>query len=580
MRLNQHLTRLARKAMQEAFGLESPEPDLRVATDPRFGDYQINGVLPLAKQLKGNPRQLAEKLVAALDFDGACLPPEIAGPGFINLRLDPAWVGQQVGRIAVDERLGVEEQNPTQSIVVDFSSPNVAKRMHVGHLRSTILGDSLVRTLRFLGHRVVGDNHVGDWGTQFGTLIWSFKQGHDAILLEQDPLGELERLYKHGSERARESAEVAEEARQELSRLQAGDPENKALWERFVGLSRRDAESLYDRLNVSFDSWKGESHYNQVLPALVERMVAQGLAREDQGAIAIFYGDHPELGDKPFLVRKKDGAFLYATTDLATLEERLEHYDPDRIIYVVDVRQSLHFVQLFEAARLLGMAQNGHPRLEHVGFGMMLGQDGRPFKTREGGTVTLAALLDEASERVYPKVAERYPEANHDELHRLAEQVGIGAVKYADLCQHRTTDYRFDWEKLLAFEGNTGPYLQYSLVRTRSLLREHLVRFGSEFEPVAGELKLEEPEEKALAVELLRLGDVLDRVAEHLTPHLLCEYLFGLGRCYNVFWDRCPILKVEIPDSVRRRRLTLSAGVARAFEIGLSLLNIPALERM
>lgn len=575
MRLNQFLAEKARAAFKTALDVDA-EPDLRPAADPKFGDYQINGVLPLAKQLKGNPRQLAEKVVAALDFEGACEAPEIAGPGFINLRLRPQWIGEQLGRVAGDERLGIAPQTPAQTVVVDFSSPNVAKRMHVGHLRSTILGDALVRTLRFLGHKVIGDNHVGDWGTQFGTIIWAWKQGHDAAELDKDPIGELERLYRLGADRSKADPAVAEAARGELARLQSGDPENKALWERFVAISRRDAEGLYARMNVSFDTWHGESHYNHVLPELVDKMIASGAAREDQGAIAIFYGDHPELGDKPFLVRKKDGAFLYATTDLATLEDRVEHYDPDRIIYVVDVRQSLHFKQLFEAARQLKMVGEGRPQLEHVGFGMILGADGRPFKTREGGTVTLAALLDEAAERVLPQVVENFPETSPEDQRRLAEQVGIAAVKFADLAQHRTTDYRFEWDRLCNFQGKTGPYLQYALVRVRSIFR----KYGRDFAPNSQPLDLDNPFEVALATEILRLGDTLDRVAESLTPHVLCEGLYELASRYSVFYDKCPILRDDIDEPTRQRRLHLCWATARALEIGLTCLNIPALDRM
>lgn len=574
MRLNQFLAEKARAAFKTALDVDA-EPDVRPATDPKFGDYQINGVLPLAKQLKAKPRDLAEKVVAALDFGGACEAPEIAGPGFINLRLRPAWIGAQLGQVVADERLGIEPQSPAQTIVVDFSSPNVAKRMHVGHLRSTILGDALVRTLRFLGHKVIGDNHVGDWGTQFGTILWAWKQGHNPEELEKDPVGELERLYRLGSERSKEDEAVANAARQELARLQSGDQENKALWERFVGISRQDAERLYGRMNVSFDTWHGESHYNHVLPALVERMVASGVAREDQGALAIFYGDHPELGDKPFLVRKKDGAFLYATTDLATLEDRMQHYDPDRILYVVDVRQSLHFKQLFEAARMLGLVGQDRPRLEHIGFGMMLGADGRPFKTREGGTVTLAALLDEAAERVLPQVRENFPEATAEEHARLAEQVGIAAVKYADMAQHRTTDYRFEWDRLCNFQGNTGPYLQYALVRIRSIFRN-----APDFAPGSEPLGLDNPYELGLAIELLRMGDALDRVAENSTPHVLCDYLFGVASKFSLFYEKCPVLKEGVSSEDRVRRLRLCWVTARALEIGLGCLNIPALDRM
>ncbi|MEW6279436.1 MAG: arginine--tRNA ligase, partial [Candidatus Eremiobacterota bacterium] len=543
-RVLQKLSANAREAFARALNVEA-DPDVRPTSDARFGDYQINGVLPLAKQLKDNPRMLAERVLGQMPSDGMVEAATIAGPGFINLRISPQWLAAEIGRRAADPRLGVEPVARPERVVVDFSSPNVAKRMHVGHLRSTIIGDALVRTLRFLGHRVVGDNHLGDWGTQFGMLIWAWKQEARPEALESDPLGELERLYKLGSERARAEESVAEAARQELARLQAGDPENRALWQKFVDLSRQDAQGLYARLNVGFDTWHGESHYHDALPGVVERLLQSGVAREDQGAVAVFFDDHPDLADKPFLVRKRDGAYLYATTDLATLEERIRDYDPDIVVYVVDVRQSLHFHQLFETARRLGMLPGGRPRLAHVGFGMMLGLDGRPFKTREGGTVTLRALLDEAQERILPIVAEKWPDASPEEQRSIAARVGIAAVKYADLCQHRTTDYKFDWNKLLAADGNTGPYLLYALVRIRSVFREHVARFDSAYVPDGLPVSLREPAERNLALTLLRLGDVLDKVAEALTPHVLCEYLYDLARAFNTFYHDCPVLKGE-----------------------------------
>ncbi|MCA9514635.1 MAG: arginine--tRNA ligase, partial [Myxococcales bacterium] len=398
-RLNQTLSEMAARAMREALGLESPNPELRPATDARFGDYQINGVLPLAKELKENPRKLAEKVVAALDTGGICLAPEIAGPGFINLRLDPAWVATALGAAAADARLGVAPVGDPQSIVIDFSSPNVAKRMHVGHLRSTVIGDALVRTLKFLGHTVVGDNHLGDWGTQFGILIWAWKRERDEAALAADPIGELERLYKLGTERGKADPEVAEACRQELAKLQAGDAENKALWERFVAISKEAAATVYERLEVEFDAWHGESFYHDRLHGVVEGLLERALAVETQGAIGIFF-DEPGLPETPYLIRKSDGAFLYATSDIATVEYRLEAYGADRIIYVVDVRQSDHFRQLFATIRKMGY----DVKMEHVGFGMMLGADGRPFKTRDGGTVRLDSLLDEAEARILPLV--------------------------------------------------------------------------------------------------------------------------------------------------------------------------------
>ena len=568
------LSELAARAIRDGLGVDA-EPDVRPTGDPRHGDYQVNGVLPLARELRDNPRKLAARVVERLEPGGMLLAPEIAGPGFVNLRLDPAWVARTLGSAAVDERMGVAPVAQPRTIVVDFSSPNVAKRMHVGHLRSTIIGDALVRTLRFLGHRVVGDNHVGDWGTQFGILLWAWKHARDEAALAADGIGELERLYKLGNEAQKADPAVADACRAELASLQAGEGEARALWERFVAISRADAERLYARLEVSFDSWRGESAYEEALPGVVETLLARGIARESQGAIAIFYPDDPDLAERPFLVRKSDGAFLYATTDLATIGHRVEALGAERLVYVVDVRQSLHFRQLFSAARLMGF----DVQAEHVGFGMMLGADGRPFRTRDGGTVTLEALLAEAEERILPIVRDRWPRASEEEARHIAARVGIGAVKYADLAQNLTTDYRFDWNKLLAADGNTGPYLQYTLVRIRSVLREHETRTGAAFHPDGAPLVLATPEELDLATELLKLGDTLDRVALHLRPHVLCEYLYGLARKFNPFYAKCPILGTE-DERLRRSRLTLCALASRALEIGLGCLNLPLLDRM
>ena len=565
---------MARRAIKAALDLDA-DPDVRESTNPRFGDYQINGVLPLAKIAKANPRELASKVVAALDTEGLCLEPEIAGPGFINLRLDPTWLAQELGRAASDPRLGVSSAPNPRRIVIDYSSPNVAKRMHVGHLRSTIIGDALARTLRFLGHEVVGDNHIGDWGTQFGILLWAWARHADEAALEADPVGELERLYKLGSEAARGDESIGEACRAELAALQAGDQERKALWDRFVAISRADAESIYARLNVSFTSWHGESFYHPRLPGVVESLIEAGLARESDGAIAVFFEDIEQLADKPFLVRKRDGAFLYATTDLATIDYRMETYTPDQMIYVVDVRQSLHFRQLFETARRRGV----HCDLQHVGFGMMLGNDGRPFRTRDGGTITLASLLDEAEARILPLVQDKWPDEPEVGQRAIASEVGIGAVKYADLSPNLATDYRFDWDKLLAADGNTGPYLQYTLVRIRSIFREYESRFGAAYEGDEEPLLLESAEELELAKELLRLGDVLDRVERNLRPHVICDYLYSLSRKYNPFYANCKVLGADT-EALRRSRLALCAATARALEIGLDCLNIPVPGRM
>jgi arginyl-tRNA synthetase len=567
------ISELATRALHTAFGVDA-DPVVRETSDPRFGDYQVNGVLPLAKKLRENPRALAAKFVEAFEHGGMFQEPEIAGPGFINLRLNPAWVAAEVGRRVADvNRLGVEPIENAQSVVIDFSSPNVAKTMHVGHLRSTIIGDSLTRTLRFLGHNVVGDNHVGDWGTQFGTLIWAWRRSDHSDEAELS-IGDLETLYKAGTAASKEDPAIAEACRAELAKLQSGDAENMKLWERFVAISRREAEDTYDRLGVEFDTWHGESSYSDALPGVITDLVDSGLAQLSDGAMVVFFEENTGLGDNPFLIQKSDGAFLYSTTDIATIRYRKEVHNAERMIYVVDVRQSLHFKQLFKTAELMGIEAT----FEHVGFGMMLGADGRPFRTRDGGTVTLASLLDEAEERILPIVVEKWPESAETDQRDIAAKVGIGAVKYADLCQNLTTDYKFEWDKLLAADGNTGPYLQYTLVRIRSVLKQYEKRTGNAFVPNDSPLTLESPEEIALALELLKFHDALDRVSQTLRPHVLCEYLYGLSRKYNPFYGACPILKAE--GEVLHSRLSLCAAAARTLEVGLSCLNLPMLERM
>lgn len=573
-RLQSMLSQRAATAIKQALGVDA-DPDVRETTDARFGDYQINGVLPLAKRLGENPRALATRVVEALDLSEMCEEPEIAGPGFINLHLKPQWLAERLGATLGDDRLGIEPVANPESIVIDFSSPNVAKRMHAGHLRSTIIGDAIARTLRFLGHTVIGDNHVGDWGTQFGTLLWAWERHADEAALASDAIGELERLYKLGSEASRSDETVAAACRAELVALQQGDGPRHALWKRFVAISRADAESIYERMNVSFDTWHGESFYHDALPGVVSDLQARGLARESEGAIAVFFEDIEKMADKPFLIRKSDGAFLYATTDLATLNYRVEHYAPTRVIYVVDVRQSLHFNQLFETFRRMGNTVD----LQHVGFGMMLGSDGRPFRTRDGGTISLAALLDEAESRILPKVEEKWPEWSDEERHATASEVGMGAVKYADLSHNLTTDYRFEWDKLLAADGNTGPYLQYTVVRLRSVLREYESRFGETFVVAGTTVSLDAPEEIALAKSILKLGDTLDAVSRTLRPHFLCDAVYDIARSFNPFYAKCSILGAP-DESTRRSRLALCHATVRAMEIGLNCLNIPMLDKM
>lgn len=565
----------ARAAIRQALDTDA-EPDVRECADPRFGDYQVNGVLPLAKTLRDNPRKLAQQVVEALGpmLADICEPLEIAGPGFINLRLKESWIAADVGRRAADPRLDVDQAADPKTIIVDFSSPNVAKKMHVGHLRSTIIGDALVRTLRFMGHTVTGDNHVGDWGTQFGIIIWAFKFHADEAALAADPVPELERLYKLGTAMGKEDPAVADLCRAELAKLQQGDEENLALWTRFVAISRADAEGLYERLGVSFDTWRGESVYNDDLAPLVERLQAEGLAQESQGATVMFFGeDAPkQLHDKPFLIRKSDGAFLYSTTDLATVEYRARHEKADRIIYVVDSRQSHHFRQLFEASRMMGYDQ---VEFVHVGFGMLLGADGKPFRTRDGKTVALADLLDEARERILPKVQEKWEDASPEEVAEIASKVGIGAVKFADLGQNLATDYKFEWDKLLAADGYTGPYVQYTIVRIRSIFR----KLGTEFQPDGGPILLDSPAALELSRELLKLSDVLVRVENTLLPHLLCEYSYSLARKFNAFYMTDKVLDAP-SEAAKQSRLTLCHATAAAFEIVVGCINLPMMDRM
>ncbi len=541
-------------------------------TNPQFGDYQADGVMAAAKARQMNPRELAQKVI--VHFDPTEIPAtwEIAGPGFINFRLDPAWLGCAILAAALDERLGMEPAAQPETIVVDFSAPNIAKPMHVGHIRSTILGDALTRVLKFLGHTVITDNHLGDWGTQFGMLIIGYRTLPNREAYERDPLAEMERIYKTVQVQAKTDPAVAVKAREELAKLQKGDPDNMALWQEFMAVSRRAFEQIYSRLGVQFDHWLGESFYNPVLSAVVQELQEKGLARPSEGAVCIFYDDDPELTGTPFLIQKQDGAFLYATTDLATVKYRVETFRPDRIIYVTDSRQQLHFKQLFAAARRWGYTM----ALEHVWFGTILGQDGKPIKTREGEPVKLEALLDEAEERARVIARDKNPELSGEELSRIARAVGIGAVKYADLMQNRTADYRFSWEKLLALDGNTAPYLQYVYARIRSIFRKGELEH---WQPEPGmEVRLLTPEEQDLAKQMIRWGDTLLEVERTYKPNVLAGFLYDLATKFNLFYQAHAVLKA--PADVRPTRLLLCDLTARYIRKGLDLLGIETLEAM
>ena len=571
--------------MQQAVRAVLPEADLstvlvRPCPDPNFGDYQTNALMSLAKARKLNPRQLATDVLAKLQVSDFCEKVEIAGAGFLNFRLKISALAETLQAAASGEHLFFEKAAPAKTIVIDFSSPNVAKPMHVGHIRSTILGDGLARTLRLLGHRVITDNHIGDWGTQFGMLLLGWKQHLRPDALKADPLGEMERLYKLVSSSAEAQDSVRDAARHELVKLQGGDEENLNVWREMLALSQQQFDSIYARLCVKFDQTLGESFYNPRLKPLVDELLARGIARESEGAIAIFFDDNPQLKEHPALIRKSDGGFNYTTTDLATLAYRLETWQPDEIIFVTDGRQQLHFQQVFAAFRKWQSAfsnpPSAFPKLAHVWFGSILGEDGRPFKTRSGETVKLADLLDEAEARAFKIVSDKNPDLPEAQRHDIARVVGVGAVKYADLLPNRQSDYVFSWEKMLALNGNTAPYLQYAFTRVRSIFRKAVET--SNIQHPTSNIQLTAAEEIGLAKHLLNFGLTLEAVAEEFRPNFLCNFLFELAGKFTAFYEICPVLKAD--DATRASRLALCDLTARVLKQGLEVLGIETVEQM
>ena len=625
---------------------------IRPAQDAKFGDYQANFAMPLKKELNQPPPQIAAQIVAATDLADLCQPPEIAGPGFINLRLRDDWLTDQLNRAVHDEHLGIERIANPRTYVIDFSSPNVAKPMHVGHIRSTVIGDALCRTLRFLGHKVFSDNHLGDWGTQFGMIIYGFKHFVDGAAYESAPVAELSRLYKlvnrlvefraslaalpaaqqHLELRqaeletlkqqpktgdkaadkktaqaiARLQTTIADQAKEveslekkiaavesvpsllelaqkhpnveeavlaETAKLHAGDSENLFLWHEFLPNCRDEIARVYGRLNVKFDFEHGESFYHDRLAAVVADLRAKGLARDSQGAVCVFL----EGFDAPMIVQKKDGAFLYSTTDLATIEYRMEVWKPDAILYVVDHRQSDHFEKLFAAAR-----QWRYPNvdLQHIKFGTVMGSDGKPYRTREGVAEGLESLIDEAVTRARAVVAENDTDGHlsPEQRQQIAEVVGTGALKYADLSQNRTTDYTFSYDKMLQMNGNTATYMQYSYARVRSIFAK------GGFEPASvrasgAKIALTHPAERALGIQLLRFAEALADTEADYMPHHLTAYLYDLARSYSAFFENCPVLRAET-DELRASRLLLCDLTARTIRTGLDLLGIQVVEKM
>jgi arginyl-tRNA synthetase len=638
---------------------EDPAPLLEMvlpSQDARHGDYQANCAMPLGKQLGQSPPEIAREIISKLQLDDLCQSAELAGPGFINLRLADSWLADQLNQLVHDPQLGLQQSSDPQTVIIDFSSPNVAKPMHVGHIRSTVIGDALVRSFRCLGHNVISDNHLGDWGTQFGMIIYGYKHFVDEQKYQQNPVAELSRLYQQvnqlidyqkvrtgldpqraeigqrqqqlseqrdrlsqlgaeeekkqakqvrrlesqlaalqdklasneaavrsldddpsQSELVRQHADVAESVLQETALLHQGDDVNRGLWEQFLPHCRQEIEKIYQRLGVQFDVQHGESFYHTQLAGVVESLEHQGLAELNDGAVCVF----SDQFETPMIVRKQDGAFLYATTDLATIQYRIEQWDPDLLLYVVDHRQSEHFDKLFDAARRW---QASELRMQHVSFGTVLGEDGRPYKTRSGTAVGLEGLLDEAVNKAHEVVTandEAKPsgaELSEQERDHVADVIGHGAIKYADLSHNRSSDYVFSYDKMMALEGNTATYMQYCYARVQSIFRRGEVDIDGLRSGFAT-IQLEHPAERELAIGLLQLPEALELVVADYRPNHLTNYLFVVAKRFASFFEQCPVLKAE-NDTVRDSRLLLCDLVARVIQHGLDLLGIDVVDRM
>jgi arginyl-tRNA synthetase len=576
---------------------------IKTATNAEHGDYQANVAMALGKALGQKPQDVAKAIIARLPANDMLEEPTVAGPGFINLRVKSTFLAKAVQEIATDPKLGVEATAKPQTIVIDLSGPNVAKPLHVGHLRSTIIGDSLVQLLRFLGHKVIGDNHLGDWGTQFGILLYGYKYFRNDAAFEADPVRELARLYLHVRGLFKKTDEDEDEGptddsvkkacQEETAKLHAGDPENVDLWQKFMPACLEMLRPIYDRLGVKIDHAHGESFYNPMLPGVVEDMLAKKIAFESKGAVVIpnAKGIIPQNEEEqrkeepPAIIRKRDGAFTYTTTDLATIKYRADQWKPDAMLYVVGTPQALHFRTLFAQAQRWGYERI---KFQHVQFGSMLGKDRKMFATRKGGVIELMSLLDDAAklglEKYEANSADRrghghdVPELDENEKREIAEVVGVGAVKYADLCQNRTTDYVFDIDKMTGTDGNTAAYMQYAFARCRAIFRKGDVdetRFRTEPPTVI----LNQPAERALALQLLRFPEALEAAATDYLPHLITGYLWDLAKSYSVFFESCPVLKAETSE-LRDSRLLLVDLVGRIIKQALDLLGIRTVERM
>ena len=563
-------TLLAKKLADALTAAKLPNAgELTPASDARFGDYQTNAALVLAKQRGENPRNVAEKILRRVDVGDLCEPPTVAGVGFINFTLRAEAVAKKAAELLQDERLGVTKTTSTRKIVIDFGSPNVAKPMHVGHIRSIVLGDALARIAQFFGHEVIRDNHIGDWGTQFGMVIYGWKNLLDRQSLQRDPIAELVRIYKETNERSTKDPSVREACRQELVKMQSGDAENLSIWKQCVDLSMGDFERAYKLLDIHYDIQRGESFYNDRLPKVVERLLKSGLAEISEGAVCVFFRDIPELADKPCIIRKRDGGYNYATTDVATVDYRINDLKADTIWIVTGAPQILHFKQIFEIARREGYKAD----FRHITHGSILGENRKLMKTRSGDNVPLRELLDEACARARKIVEEKNPDLSDAEKIDIAQKIGIGAVKYADLSQYRMTDYVFSWDKMLSLQGNTAPYLQNAYVRIRSIFRK-----AGETQTKIDQLVLAEAAEINLAKLLCQFAEVVPQVLNDFRPNILANYLFELANSFHTFYEACPVLKSEEP--ARSSRLALCDLAGRVLQRGLDLLGIKVPEKM
>lgn len=569
LRIEKYIEEVFYNAIHKAFPEKEVKPlEITIATNEKFGDFQTNFAMMNSKIIGGNPRKIAEELVNNIPENEVIEKLEIAGPGFINIFLKDSFVSKYVG-LMTSEKYEFKELDTHGDIIIDYSSPNIAKRMHIGHLRSTIIGDSVKRLCNFLGYHTVADNHIGDWGTQFGKLIVGYHNWLDKEAYEKNPIEELERVYVEFTKQSEEHPELEDIAREELKKLQDGDEKNYKLWQEFIKVSLQEYNKLYTRMGIHFDTYYGESFYHPIMPSVVEELVEKGLAVEDQGAKVVFFDEKDNL--HPCIVQKKDGAFLYSTSDIATIKFRKENYDVNKIIYLTDERQQDHFKQFFKITEMLGW----DIEKVHIWFGIMRFADG-VFSTRKGNVIRLEQLLDEGKKRALEIIEEKNPNLSAEEKDNIAEVVGVGAIKYADLSQNRQSPIIFEWDKILSFEGNTAPYLQYSYARIQSILRK-AEEIGKPLNEKF-DMKISEKAERNLATYLTLFPTMALRAGEAYKPNLLTDYLFELAKKFNTFYNSCPILNQE--DDVLFSRLVLIDRVAKTLKTGLDLLGINTVNRM